>query len=107
MRYSKTCKVAVSILEIVTFSANAPLFSACHGDLISTPFTISIVLAMNKESMLTDPINWEFFKEQLSRWSADGHLGIVSVLDTANTLFTERSPLLHNPRALSRQKKKI
>jgi len=62
---------------------------------------------MNKESMLTDPINWEFFKEQLSRWSADGHLGIVSVPDTANTLFTERSPLLHNPRALSRQQKNL
>ena len=103
----KFTKLPSQFLEIATFSANAPLFSSCHGDLISTPFTISIVLAMNKESMLTDPINWEFFKEQLSRWSADGHLGVVSVLDTANTLFTERSPLLHNPRALSRQQKNL
>ena len=89
-------------LELVTFDTSAPLF-CWHGDLVSTPSPISIVLAMNKESMLTDPINWKSFKDQLFRWSADWHPGLVSVSESTNTLFTERSPLPHSPRALSKQ----
>ena len=97
----KVAKLPTQCLELASFNTNAPLFYSCHGDPISTPSTTSIVLAMNKESNLTDPINWESFKEQLSRWSAVWQPGIVSVSVTTNTLFAERSPLLHNPRALS------
>jgi len=61
-----------------------------------------MILAMNKESMLTDPIDWNVFKDRLTRWSEDWPAGLLSISSQTDLLFSERSPLLHPPRALSK-----
>ena len=93
-------------LELVTFDTTSPLFY-WQGDLVSAPSPISIVLAMNKQSALIDPINWEFFKSRLFKWSEDWRPGLVTVSEQTNFLFTERTPLLHSPRALSKQQNNL
>ena len=64
---------------------------------------MSILLGMNKESMLFDPINWVLFKSRLFKWSENWPPGLLSIPDHTDALFNERSALLHPPRALSKQ----
>ena len=84
-------------LELATFSPASPIFQNANLNC-----TMSIILAMNKESMLTDPIKWDVFKDRLRIWSEDWPSGLLSVSLHSDLLFSERSPLLHPPRALSK-----
>jgi hypothetical protein len=63
---------------------------------------MSLVLAMNKESMLTDPINWIEFKDCLTKWSGDWPPELLSISAQSDALFAERSSSVHSPRALSK-----
>src|SRR5271163_3396150 len=56
-------------LELITFAPSSPLFLS-HGNFTS----MSVVLAMNKESMLVDPINCENFKDAYSNGRKTGFL---------------------------------
>ena len=64
---------------------------------------MSIILAMNKESSLFDPIDWRAFKHRLLKWSESWPHGLLSISATSDNLFSERSQLSHPPRVLSRQ----
>ena len=63
---------------------------------------MSLVLAMNKESMLIDPINWDLFKYRLIKLSEDWPRGLLIIPEHTDSLFKERSPLPHPPRSLSK-----
>jgi len=59
--------------------------------------SISIVLALNKESMLLDPIDWNAFKHDLREW-AEHHVPEHVIPDWTDKLFQERESLTHEPR---------
>ena len=61
----------------------------------------SIILIANKESFLYDPINWHQLKQELQEWGALNCPSLV-ILEEADNLFNERSPLSHLPRISSR-----
>ena len=88
-------------LDLVTFNIPSPLFVS-PGSFVSASSTMSIVLAMNKESMLIDPINYELFKSRLLNLSKDWPPGLFSINEHSNALFSERTPLFHPPRTLSK-----
>ena len=94
-------KLPPHFLELVTFKPSSPLLSR-NGSISPTTATMSIVLAMNKESMLTDPINWIEFKDCLTKWSGDWPPELLSISAQSDALFSERSPPVHSPRALSK-----
>jgi hypothetical protein len=48
-----------------------------NGNLTPTPIKMSLLLAMNKESMLTDPINWDLFKRMLVKSPVDSPLYLL------------------------------
>ena len=58
---------------------------------------ISIVLVINKESMLLDPIEWSVVKRDLREWAKGNNL-ILEIPAVANKRFLERTPLSHLPR---------
>ena len=53
----------------------------------------SLVLAVNKESILTDPINWSLVAARLSEWSHH-----VRIPETTDARFRERRAPLHQAR---------
>ena len=63
---------------------------------------MSLVLAMNKESMLIDPIIWDLFKARLIKLSGGCPPGLLQIPLQTDALFKERSPLLHPPRSISK-----
>ena len=58
----------------------------------------SMALAINQESMLIDPIQWEAFKKQLLAWAGVNCPNLI-VPELTDNLFNERTPLSHAPRA--------
>jgi hypothetical protein len=94
-------KLPPHFLELVTFKTSSPLLSR-NGNISPTLATMSLVLAMNKESMLTDPINWIEFKDCLTKWSGDWPPELLSISAQSDALFAERSSSVHSPRALSK-----
>ena len=61
---------------------------------------ISIVIALNKESMLRDPIDWPVLKEELRSWS-DEHCSGIVIPELTDQLFRERTCGTHSPRVRS------
>ena len=88
-------------LEIVNFKASAPLFVS-NGQFALSLLDMSVVLAMNKESMITDPINWEAFKNRIRKWSEHWPKELLSISDFTNALFNERTQLFHPSRSLTK-----
>ena len=76
-------------------SSRLPLLNIYWTDKITWP--VSIMLAVNKESMWIDPIDWSAFKEDLSDWSEQNcpNLTIHSITDLK---FSERLVPSHSPR---------
>jgi hypothetical protein len=56
-----------------------------------------VILALNRESMLIDPIDWLSLRRQLSEWSGKWCPEMKIPIDTDH-LFGERAPLNHKPR---------
>jgi hypothetical protein len=72
-----------------------------RGDsLWRAPQSISIVIALNKESMLIDPIDWPALKEELRSWSNEHCSGMV-IPELTDQLFRERTCGTHSPRIRS------
>jgi hypothetical protein len=88
-------KLPPHFLEIAVIHPNAPLFGF-HSDRLST-CSMSIILAANKESLQTDPINWDKLAGGLSEWSDH-----IQISQSTDNLFRERITLHHAPRALSK-----
>ena len=57
-----------------------------------------MALAINRESMLIDPIKWEDFKSSLMAWS-EKNCPSLEIPQVSDNLFCERLPLPHSPRA--------
>ena len=72
-------KLPSHFLELAIFNSSAPILT--NGNLTSTPVAMSLVLAMNKESMLIDPIIWDLFKSRLIKLSG------VGLLDSSKFLY--------------------
>jgi hypothetical protein len=60
----------------------------------------SIILALNQESLLIDPVQWESFKKELHLWG-EKHCPELEISKLTDNLFNERIPLSHPPRASS------
>ena len=60
-------KLPSHFLELAIFNSSAPILT--NGNLTSTPVAMSLVLAMNKESMLIDALNWDLLKSRLIKLS--------------------------------------
>ena len=58
---------------------------------------LSFVLALNKESMVMDPISWSSFTFKLREW-ADACSYKLAIPDLTMALFQERSLPIHQPR---------
>ena len=92
------------ILELARSEASFPLFH-CNGhhhphlsqsrSVSNEP--ISIILAMNKESMILDPIDWAALKHDLLDW-AEAHCPNLQLGDLTDKLFRERICPSHLPR---------
>ena len=64
---------------------------------------MTIVLALNKESMAIDPIDWEAFCDQIHTLSENWPHGALIISSSTDALFRERTQLAHLPRTLSKQ----
>jgi hypothetical protein len=88
------------ILELACAPTALPLFRSEEVD--PNPFgaseSYSIILALNQESMLIDPIQWEDFKKTLLGW-AEKNCPNLMIPELTDNLFNERIPLSHSPRA--------
>ena len=96
-----------ALLEIARFPQELPLIppgsyrNQQRGDsLWRAPQAISIVIALNKESMLRDPIDWPVLKEELRSWSNEHCSGMV-IPELTDQLFRERTCGTHSPRVRS------
>ena len=99
-------KLPPQFLELVTLKTSAPLFIS-NGKLVASLSEMSIVLAMNKESTLIDPIDWGTFKNRILKWSENWPPGLLSISEDTNAIFNERTHLLHPPRSLTKQPNNI
>jgi len=88
------------VFIIAEISASFPLTRPEEGDGkgFYAPEAYSIVLVINQESMLIDPIQWEVFKKALLTW-AERSCPNLSIPELTDNLFNERIPLHHSPRA--------
>jgi hypothetical protein len=90
-------------LEIASLSPRCPLFSFEYSVAkLTSPCAISIVFGANKQSMATDPINWESFIHKIQDWSQNWSLGLLNLNADTNALFRERTHPPHSPRTLSK-----
>src|SRR6185503_15460888 len=87
-------------LEVASSYVGIPLINP--GDAQATQqradCSFSITLAINKESMLIDPIDWSLLKHELGEWSLRFCPNLVITVHT-DRLFTERTMRSHAPRA--------
>ena len=91
-------------LKIATLDPRCPLFSYDYSVAREIlPCSMSIVLALNKESMAIDPIDWESFCDQISTFSQNWPHNAVKISPFTDALFRERTQLPHLPRTLSKQ----
>ena len=80
---------------------NLPLVHSktCEGEisLIRSLEPISIVLALNKESMILDPIDWPALKKDIREWG-ERYCPDLVISDVCDALFKDRLPPSHSAR---------
>ncbi len=84
-------------LEIAHIPVGFP-FCTPNGIIDKTTWPVSIALAINKESMWVDPIDWSGFKEDLNIWS-EQHCTDLKINSITDLKFSERLAPSHSPRA--------
>ena len=82
------------VFEIAHIPSQFPFTNCCSN----TSCPTSIVLILNKESMLSDPIDWPSLKNDLRDWADSLHIEL-SIPDWTDKLFLERAFSSHGPRA--------
>ena len=91
-------------LKIATLDPGCPLFNYDYSVTRETlPCSMSIALALNKESMAIDPIDWESFSDQIQTFSQNWPQRALKISSFTDALFRERTQLSHLPRTLSKQ----
>src|SRR5690348_14839801 len=77
-----------NFLEIATIPRDFPLGLTEKTDTspLLTTRSISLILAINKESMLIDPIEWGSFKQKLDEW-AEKYCPNLEVSQLTDNLF--------------------
>ena len=85
-------KLPSKFMEIASLHPPCPLIQS-NDSFISLSSTMTIILGLNKISMLTDPINWEIFKSRVHHLCESWGQGLLSVSESTNNLFSERSSL--------------
>jgi ribonuclease HI len=91
------------ILEIAHSLTGFPLFHDNHsvdqlGPRLLSAEPMSIIIALNKESMILDPINWFALKSDLSEWAL-AHCPDLIISESCDNLFRERAFPSHKARA--------
>src|SRR6185312_14304617 len=83
------------ILSIAEISTNFPLTrpEEVEGTSFNASEAYSVILVINQESMLIDPIQWEGFKKALLTW-AENNGSDLSIPELTDNLFNERIPLI-------------
>jgi hypothetical protein len=95
-------------LKIATLDPCCPLFNYDYSVARETlPCSMSIVLALNKESMAIDPIDWESFSDQIQSLSGNWPQNGLIISSFTDALFRERIQLTHRPRTLSRPSRNV
>ena len=90
-------------LELASLSPRCPLFSFEYSVAkVASPCEMSIILGANKQSMSTDPIDWELFVHKIQDWSQNWSRGLLKLNAQTDALFRERTHLPHPPRTLSK-----
>ena len=88
-------------LELARSISNFPLAHSCFNkhnrDLIYQDEPISILLALNKESTLLDPIDWPALKEDILEWG-EKYCPSLVISDLTDKLFRERALPTHSAR---------
>jgi len=78
------------VLEITRISAGSPFCYRTDSQIsVALPFDISLLLFLNKESMLIDPIDWDLFMSRIAIWAKSGQSIIIP--QQTDALFKERS----------------
>ena len=96
------------VLELVRVSSNFPFLISTGFQEIRTAisnFSVSLVLALNRESCLIDPIDWNAFKKEFSNWATKHHLNFV-IVEHSDLRFRERALPIHDPRSRQLTKSK-
>jgi hypothetical protein len=91
--------VGREFLEIAHVTHSFP-FSTTLGQKNRTSHSVSLMLAINKESMSIDLIDWPAFKEDLVDW-ANKHCPNLNIDSNTDSRFRERLVPSHSPRALA------
>jgi len=88
------------VLELASVPTTFPLIrpEEAENSTFSTNETFSIILTLNQESMLIDPIHWESFKTNFLLWGGK-YCKNIEISSVTDKLFNERIPLTHRPRA--------
>ena len=102
----REAKVSPDLLVIAHFAADSPLFApadalGCDRQRIKLSAPMSLLLAVNKESMVVDPINWSSLSSKLKETALHWSSGQLTIPDHTDALFRERTHLSYPPRILS------
>ena len=65
--------------------------------------SVSIVLVLNRESMLLDPVDWSSLKTDLRDW-AIAHSRSIEIPEYTDNRFRERVPACYKPREVYRKR---
>src|SRR6185312_3243790 len=88
-------------LEIAHAPTNFPLVhSSCRRNsstILRATDPISIVIALNKESLILDPIDWPVLKNELLEW-AQRYCPELTINDETDNLVRERALPAHRAR---------
>ena len=60
---------------------------------------VSLILALNRESMLFDPCDWVQLKSELLKW-AEVACPLLQINELTDRLFCERTSVRHSPRII-------
>ena len=89
------------VFELARIRANFSFLTITQSiatSIVNAGCSISLILALNKESCLIDPIDWTVFKNEILDWATQKSLALEFIEDTGKK-FRERTTPAHNPRS--------
>jgi hypothetical protein len=76
-----------------------------HIDQVVENCEVSLLLSINRESLLIDPINWDQLKRDLSGWANETKINL-EIRQSTEKLFLERTMPTHSARTSTKQESK-
>ena len=89
------------VLEIARVGSQFPFLTTSKSltcTQLKVAYSVSIVLALNKESTLIDPFNWTAFKDEILAWAATNRV-LLEINESTDLKFRERTVPSHPPRS--------